>query len=182
MKHGRSNTGNNSGFTLVEMFITLAIFMIVGAMSFTAFITLSQGASTVTIGSEIHASARHAVDVITRDIRKSSSVLSCSQNRIGLRVPDASSSVDVYYAVVNNSIDNRSDLIMMTFRDPNWENTVIASGITDMSFAFYKRDGVTTDTFHNAVMVDISLTTEGSLQSETYENTLQTRIVMRNKR
>ncbi len=176
MKHININRSDN-GFSLVEVLMALAIFMIVGAISLTAFMTLGKGAATTTVNSEMLANARYALDLITRDIRKSSAVVASSTNSIGLRVQETSGQIDVYYACQNNN------LTKFTFRGTNIENMLIATGVVNfVSFSFYARDGTSSTTFSNAAMIDVALSIQGSVQSDTYNNILRTRIVMRNKK
>ncbi len=173
-------TNKQSGFTMVEILVAAALFVLVTAMILITFIGLAESSSMTTANSEMHSGIRNGLDIISKDIRKSSSVLSCYDNHyILLQVEESSGATTNFYYIYDSNL-----LRIINWQWPSeWPlvTPVIASCVTNITFSLYKKDGTATTVASEAAMIDVTINTSASVRSKTYSDTLRTRVMMRNK-
>lgn len=175
----KTNSSTRSGFTLVELMIATALFVLVTAMILMTFMGLTESTTATTANSEMNSSIRYGLDIMTRDIRKSSAVIGYNNGYwIILRVEEPSSTTTNLFYRYNDQI-----LKIVDWHWPMWPypSAVIASGVTNIFFTFYKNDGTPTVISSQADMVDVSIATVANVRSKGYEDSLKARVKLRNR-
>lgn len=165
---------NRDGFTLVEIMMSVALVAIVIGISTTSWLALARASSIAKQCSDMHADLRQAVDTMSKDIISASEVLDYHSGTISyIRVQAQRSGgpANVYY-------------IASAGRLYQFEGAarIMAENITGMQITLYKEDGETvTTTPSEAFSVDISLSAQRRVNTETFDDTFQTRVMLRNK-
>ncbi|MBT3192782.1 MAG: hypothetical protein HN341_09535 [Verrucomicrobia bacterium] len=162
-----------AGFTLVEMMIGVTIAMLAIAMSVSSFMTLTTASTSSAAYTRLHGELRHALDVIERDFRAGIRVVWMHEgygSRIVLLIRTAAGDEHVYYYLSGSTL----------YRWMDGQIQQVAGGLSTVEFALLDASGAVTATLANAKSIDVTLTGSSRVLSKTCDDTVRTRIAMRN--
>lgn len=161
----------HAGFTLVEMMISVSLVVLVIGISTSSWLALGRASSIVKQCSDMHAELRQAFDKMTKDIISARSIDAASTGWFKITANRAGVSQAVLFQLTGGKLYQ----IDATSR-------VIAENVTSFSYRMYKEDGVTeTATPSEAFSIDIVVTAETRVNTQTFDDTFQSRIMLRNK-
>ena len=173
MNHRHTET--RRGFTLIELMIAVSLLILIVGMSSAAYIQLIMGASTATKCSEMHSTLRHAMDVMSRDIYAATNITTRTSTYLGITKVTTGGTRTIAY-----TYDASTEIL---YRKTASGSVPLAEGITGMTCTMYQADGVsTTPVEASAYSIDVLLTAEADVRGQTFDDLLQMRILLRNKR
>ncbi|MEI8207195.1 MAG: prepilin-type N-terminal cleavage/methylation domain-containing protein [Kiritimatiellales bacterium] len=162
------------GFTLVEMMIALTVGALAAIVILYSFGSLSTSLKATEHLRNMHYGARHAIDIIGKDIIRGANVSACvSSNNLTMTVMRSdASTVPVVYNLSGNSLS----------RSENSQTAVtLATGVNKVTFTLYDTEGVVTAAPASAYFVDVKMEMKTQGVRNTYTDELQTRTRMRVK-
>ena len=161
------------GFTLVEMMIALTVGALAAIVILYSFGSLSTSLKATENYRGMHSAARHAIDVIGKDIISGTNVsdwVSSSKLAMTVMRSDAST-VPVVYNLSGNSL-SRSEAGL---------TNTLATGVDQVTFTLYNESGVVTSNPASAYFVGVNMKMKTQGVRDTYRDELQTRNRMRVK-
>lgn len=122
-----SRNRSRRGFTLIEMMVAAAIGFLVLAGGVSVYLFSMRSFVSMANYSDLNEKSRYASDLISRDIRSCTSVVSATTNQLVLSEPDGSTAY-VY--------DSNSGTLV---RSKNGDARVLLTGVSSLSFRLYQR-------------------------------------------
>jgi prepilin-type N-terminal cleavage/methylation domain-containing protein len=183
------------GFTLIELLVAMTLFLVLGAITLSAIVTLSQGLERERITSDITAEARVALERIAREARQAHDLDNPSVHSMTLRVDFDGSGTDngtlADPEVVTYAFDSGSDSIEMTAQDQHGATiteALLAGQVEELAFTYTSsdwtkdadNDGTVTQAEAGPDGVDrvqISLTVE----RDDHDEVFRTQVTLRNR-
>jgi prepilin-type N-terminal cleavage/methylation domain-containing protein len=179
-----------AGFTLIELLVAMALFLVLGAITLTAIVSLSKGLDHERVTSDITSEARVALERMAREVRQAQELESPLPGSMKLSIDfDGNGVIDGSLAdpeVVTYAHDSANDSIAMTAQDPSGTTVtaaLLAGQVKDLTFRYrssnWQKYGPN-DEVSNADDVDrviIDLTVERDGQDEVF----RTQVTMRNR-
>lgn len=168
----------HGGFTFVEILITTSIGVTMIGIAVLSSVGLMKNIASATAYRNVHENARQAIAFINRDIRASSNLTSFASNDITLGVVDQSAAAATCrYQLVSGSL-----IRVYTVGGTTTTNT-LTDNVTQVTFERWNNPGTTasnnTDTYE--IRVSLTVTNASSVAMYNARDTLQTRVLMRNK-
>jgi prepilin-type N-terminal cleavage/methylation domain-containing protein len=161
-----------SGFTLVEVMIAMAIFSVAIAMASRSFARAGQVATASALCGQMHQSMRHAMDVMTRDIHAAKRVITAHDDYyFGVIVTKNGSDTYVYYLVHNKNL----------YRFTVGGGEILATNIGTLGVELRDLDGNETTDVQETFLVEVRLRAEAEARGTTYTDSVETLIRLRNK-
>ncbi len=154
--------------------IVAALSLLAISLSMSSFLMLAKASTSASAYTRIHAELRHAMDVIERDIRSGISVAWAyggSTDRLIICTKTTTGDEYVYFYTSGTKL----------YRRQNGSIKEVASGLSNVSFTLIDANGAVTTSAASANAVEITLNGSSRVLSEVCEDTLRTRIDMRNK-
>lgn len=164
-------TDNKSGFTLVELLISVSLLILVIGISMSSYLAIAKSSAIAKQFSTMHGDLRFSFDKMTKELVSSSGIWGGGEHWFRFVAERPAGPQQVYYVFSNNKLYQMdADL------------QVIADNVTDFEYTMYKEDGVTTTTtYTNAYSIDIYMKVEKQVTDELFDDVLQTRVMLRNK-
>jgi prepilin-type N-terminal cleavage/methylation domain-containing protein len=179
-----------AGFTLIELLVAMALFLVLGAITLTAIVSLSKGLDRERVTSDITSEARVALERMAREVRQAQELESPLPGSMKLSIDfDGNGVIDGSLAdpeVVTYAHDSANDSIAMTAQDPSGTTVtaaLLAGQVKDLTFRYRSsnwQEFGPHDEVSNADDVDrviIDLTVERDGQDEVF----RTQVTMRNR-
>lgn len=167
-------TKDCSGFTLVEVMISVALVVVIIGITTTSWLALAKASNAATQCAELHADMRRSFDIMLKDLKCASDLVDFgSSGTPFLRVmaERAGGPQNVYY------IFSAERLYQV-----DTASRVLAEDIADMEYTLYEEDGITqTSIADDAYSVDIKITGAKTIGGEVFEDVVQSRVKFRNK-
>ncbi len=175
-------TRNREGFSLVEMMIAVSLVGIVIGMSTSGFVALARSSSIAKQCSDMHADLRIVVEVMSKDLMSASEVLAYGESAgvlgggggvsyVRVMAQRGTNAVPVYYIYSANRVYKFET-----------SAKILAEDVTGMNIVMYEDDGLTvTTTPADAFSIDITLTMQKSVGDMDFDDTFQSRVMLRNK-
>lgn len=161
-----------NGFTLTEVMISVALVGLVIGITTSSWIALARGAAISKQCSQMHAELRLGFDIMTKDLVGASSVHNLNTNRFGMNA-STTNGVQVVHYVLSDRVFYRVDS-----PDPK----ALINDVSSFSYKLFEEDGETeTLVAADAFSVDVTLRTQTSVSSQTFDDVYQSRIMLRNK-
>jgi prepilin-type N-terminal cleavage/methylation domain-containing protein len=101
--HEMKNIKNKSGFSLVEVMVSMTIATFILASSYATLISLSKGTESMVNFSEMNAQTRNALELFGRDSRMASAVIHAREDSFRLVREMEGNQIEVRYRYVPNS-------------------------------------------------------------------------------
>lgn len=183
-------TRTDGGFTLIELLVAMALFLVLGAITLTAIVTLSEGLDRERVTSDITSEARVALERMAREVRQAQRLENPLPGSMKLSIDfDGNGVVDGSLAdpeVVTYAYDSVDDSIEMTATDPSGTTVtaaLLAGQVKDLTFRYRSsnwskygpNDDVSDPTDIDRVVIDLTVERDG--QDEEF----RTQVTMRNR-
>lgn len=169
-------TERRRGFTLVEMMIALAIGAVITVIIMAFFSSLSSSTQASEQYREMHRDVRHAINVLQRDITRSSGVTDWNASKklamTTAKTGAGTGSVEVVYELSGGKLSRKEG--------PAAAET-LATDVKAVAFTLYDSAGNVTTTPADAYFAGAEVEVEKHGVRETYTDKLQTRARMRTK-
>ena len=160
------------GFTFVEVIISVALGAALLMLVLTSFLDLSHSALAITHYRDLHSDARHALDIMSRDIVAASEVSAyVSPNSLDIQVVSTSGVQSVRYYLLGEDLH----------RVFGGSDRTLATGLDALAFSLFTESGASTSTPVEAHSVDVLMEMTAQGVRDTYTDVLQVRRRMRNK-
>ena len=160
------------GFTMPEAVIAVAISMLALAATLTSFLMFGMAAESSSTYNRLHAEARHAFDIVERDLHTASGVAAyASVQDITITAMTAAGVQDIRYYLSGAEFHRVVDTV----------DTVLAVEVEDVSFILYSVLGKPTAVPSEAYGVEFNLELETGLRGKLHTDTMTTAVRMRNK-
>lgn len=185
-----SNWNRAGGFTLVELKVSTAIgaFILAGALS--SYLVSVKGLRAVSNYSEIHRSAREAVNNFAKDMRSVYGITTFSSNStLSVTIPTnftSSGSVNgtktVTYTYTRTISNGRTNGWVKRFDSSTGVTSTLATNVYFLEYRLYDHLGTNTTLVNSAKSVSVEMKLNkfviGAVQTEAY---ISARMDMRNK-
>ncbi len=166
------------GFTLVEMMIALTVGALAAIVILYSFGSLSTSLKATEHLRNMHYGARHAIDIIGKDIIRGANVSACvSSNNLTMAVV----CIDSTGFVVTNSVVYTLSSNSLLRTEASQPSVTLATGVNKVTFTLYDTEGVVTAAPASAYFVDVKMEMKTQGVRNTYTDELQTRTRMRVK-
>jgi prepilin-type N-terminal cleavage/methylation domain-containing protein len=179
-----------SGFTLIELLVAMALFLVLGAITLTAIVSLSKGLDRERVTSDITSEARVALDRMAREVRQAEKLENPLPGSMKLSIDfDGNGVIDGSLAdpeVVTYAHDSANDSIAMTAMDPSGTTVtaaLLAGQVKDLTFKYRSSnwqeygpdDDVSNPADVDRVIIDLTVERDG--QDEVF----RTQVTLRNR-
>lgn len=155
--------GSRSGFTLVELMISLTLAALVIPMILSAYGSVSTSIMAAEKYKLMHNNARRAVDNLRKDLFEATNVVSCVTNlSLSVRTTDT-----ILYSHSGTNL---------TRRVGGGTAIPIATGVHSILFSLYDEDRLPTTVPADAFFVEMTIWMRMQGVRTTYEDVLQTRV------
>ena len=176
----RADRHRETGFTLVEVMVAVAIGGIIMAAVMTTYVISIRGFRAIANYAEIHSDGRLAIDYFAKDMRAVSTVSNFGTSNLVVTIPTA---FTVTGSVISNKTVTYSISSGTLYRadSSTGKTSALAHNIYELGFEMYDKVGNTTTLTSNAkgIQVDIKLRKNVQSQFQT-EDFLSARLDMRN--
>ncbi len=181
MRHRVRRDHRESGFTLTEVMVALALGTIIMVGLLSTYILSVKGFKAMADYTVIHAEGRHALDLFASDVRVATGITSTTTTNVVLNLPTAFDSSGV--ATGSNSITHTFQNSWWTRTDGNAGTTKILSrDVTNLTFSMYDSRGSNTATAASAYEIQAKLQLVQYFGSKTQSETqVSSRMKLRNK-
>jgi len=179
-------TANPSGFTLVEMLVSLLIISIISCAAYSIFTSLNRSYTTQNVASAVQQRMRAAIDYMIRDIR----IAGLDPLRIGgFGVVSATPAAFRFTADKNMDGDanDAAEEVIYSVAGGNLQLTddqgteILSRYVNNSSFTYFDKDGVVTTNISDIRSVEINMTVrEPSGGGKWVSRTFTTRVRCRN--
>ncbi|MDP6526586.1 MAG: prepilin-type N-terminal cleavage/methylation domain-containing protein [Kiritimatiellia bacterium] len=160
------------GFTLVEVVVASVIGFVAIALVMQSFLSVSSTSAAVTSYRDMHSEARHALDIITRDIVAASEVSNYTESSLlDITVVLADGTQGVRYYLLNEDLHRVLGDV----------DTVLATKVAAIRFGLYTESSGSTTDPARAHFVDVKIEMAEQSRRNTGTDVLQVRQRMRNK-
>lgn len=161
-----------NGFTLTEVMISVALVGLVIGITTSSWIALARGAAISQKCSLMHAELRYGFDVLTKDLVGASSVHNLNTNWFGMNATTTGGLQVVYYVLAGD----------VFYKVDSGKPKALINDVSSFTYKLFEEDGETeTLVAADAFSVDVTLRTETSVSSQTFDDVYQSRIMLRNK-